>query len=89
MTLQLKSNLQQFVDEQVQSGIYDSAEDVVAAGLAALQQMRRDAFAPSELDNMLAEGLADIERGDLHDGEAVFRELDELSAARRRDENLK
>jgi antitoxin ParD1/3/4 len=83
MTLQLKPNLQKYVDEQVQSGSYDSADEVVAAGLAALQQQKREVFGPGELDKLLAEGLADIERGDLHDGEAVFRELDELSATRR------
>lgn len=40
-------------------------------------------FAPGELDRLLAEGEADIERGDLHDGDEAFRELDELSAALR------
>jgi hypothetical protein len=44
-------------------------------------------FPAGELDRLLAEGEADIAKGDLHDGDEVFRDLDELSAARRRGES--
>ncbi len=54
------------------------------AGLAVLEQhFRLGEFSSGELDRLLAEGEADIERGDVHDGEEVFREIDQLSAARR------
>jgi antitoxin ParD1/3/4 len=85
MSLALKPEFQKFIDDQVKAGRYDSAEEVVEAGLAILEQQNDHGdFAPGELDRLLAEGAADIERGDVYDGEAVFRELDELSAARRR-----
>jgi antitoxin ParD1/3/4 len=84
MSLQIKPELQKFIDDQVKDGHYDCPEEVVEAGLAILeQQTRHGTFAPGELDRLLAEGEADIERGDLHDGEEVFRELDGLSAARK------
>ena len=85
--MQIKPELQKFIDDQVSNGYYDSPEEVVEAGLATLeQQARSGGFAPGELDRLLAEGEADIERGDLHDGEEVFRELDKLSAARRQEQ---
>jgi hypothetical protein len=48
------------------------------------QAEERDHFAAGELDRLLAEGEADIANGRLHDGEEVFRELNALSADRRR-----
>jgi antitoxin ParD1/3/4 len=85
MSLELKPEFQKFVDDQVSTGRYDSPQEVLEAALAVLEQQNRQAtFTPGELDALLAEGAADIERGDVHDGDAVFRELDRLSAARRR-----
>jgi putative addiction module CopG family antidote len=86
MSVELKPNLQRFVYEQVRAGRYDSPEEVIEAGLTALQQQDREAeFAPGELDALIAEGVAELDRGESYDGEAVFRELDELSAQRRRE----
>ncbi|MDB5353840.1 MAG: putative addiction module antidote protein family [Phycisphaerales bacterium] len=74
MSLQLKPELQKFIDDQVKAGRYDSPEEVVEAGIATLvQQERYGDFAPGELDRLLAEGEADIQRGDIHDGDEVFR----------------
>lgn len=87
MTVSLSTRMQRFVEIKVQNGEYGSPDEVIEAGLAMLEQQERYGdFAPGELDRLLAEGEADIERGDLYDGEQVFRELDELSAARRREQ---
>lgn len=87
MSLKLKPEFQKFIEDQVEAGRYGSAEEVVEAGLAILEQQTDCGnFIPRELDRLLAEGAADIERGDVYDGEAVFRELDEQSAARRREQ---
>jgi antitoxin ParD1/3/4 len=86
MSLQLRPELQKFIDDQVQAGHYDSPEEVIEAGLSVLrQQDAQSDFAEGELDKLLAAGEADLERGDTHDGETVFREIDELSATRRRE----
>jgi antitoxin ParD1/3/4 len=88
MSLRLKPELQRFIEDQVRDGRYHSAEEVVEAGLAILEQHTRcGEFAPGELDRLLAEGEADVARGNVHDGEAVFRELAELSASRRREQS--
>ena len=85
MSLQLNPELQKFVDEQIKEGRYDSASEVVEAGLAILEQQTRSGeFAPGALDRLLAEAEADVAQGKFHDGEEVFRQLDEMSAARRR-----
>jgi antitoxin ParD1/3/4 len=86
MRLQIKPELERFIKDQIEAGRYASPEEVVEAGLATLEQRTQYAdFSSGELDRLLAEGEADIARGAVHDGEEVFRELDELSAARRRD----
>lgn len=84
MSVQIKPEFQKFIDDQIRAGRYDSPEAVVEAGLATLeQQARYGDFAPGQLDRLLAEGEADIQNGNLHDGDEVFNELDQLSAARR------
>jgi Arc/MetJ-type ribon-helix-helix transcriptional regulator len=85
MSLRLNPELQKFIDDQIRDDHCDSPEEVVEAGLATFQQQTRsEAFAPGELDQLLTEGEGDVMHGRLHDGEEVFREIDELSAARRR-----
>ena len=85
MNVSLSPRMQKFVDDKIKAGEYPSADAVVEAALASLQrQQAAGDFAPGELDELLAEGERDIERGDVVDGERVFSDLDELSAARRR-----
>jgi antitoxin ParD1/3/4 len=84
MDVTLSPRMQKFVEDKVKAGEYASADEVIEAGLASLARHGADGFAPGELDELLAEGERDIERGDLVDGEEVFRELEDLSAARRR-----
>jgi antitoxin ParD1/3/4 len=87
MNISLSRKMQQFVQQKLQEGEYDSPDEVIEAGLASLEQQQRHTdFAPGELERLLAQGEADIERGDVYDGEEVFRELDQLSAARRKEQ---
>lgn len=60
-------------------------DEVVEAALTTLEQQERlGDFDPGELDELLAVGEADIAAGNVYDGEAVFSELEELSAERHR-----
>ncbi len=69
----------------MRSGSYLTAEDVVVAGLAALsQQERMSQFSPGELDELLAVADSEIERGEVLEGEEVFRELRGLGTRRDR-----
>ncbi|HZZ41303.1 MAG TPA: hypothetical protein VFE58_00060 [Tepidisphaeraceae bacterium] len=81
MSISLTLQTQKMVEEQMKKGGYPNPDEAVRAGLASLE-LHGD-FEPGELERLLAEGEADIERGDLHDGEEIFRELSKRSQSRR------
>jgi putative addiction module CopG family antidote len=61
MNVNLSPAMKEFVDRKLQAGEYQSAEQVLEAGLAILQQQEtRPDFAPGELDALIAVGEADI-----------------------------
>ena len=75
MTLMLSPTTQKLIEEQMGRGGYATPDEVIVAALASLkqqQQQSQDAFEPGELDRLLAEGDADIERGDVLDGEQAL-----------------
>ena len=89
MNIPLSPEDRQFIDEQVRTGRFASAGDVVGA---ALERLRRaddpsttgaGEFDPGELDALVAEGEADIARGDVVDADEVFRRLRERGAEHR------
>jgi putative addiction module CopG family antidote len=79
MNVSLGLDAEKMIDEQVRSGKYSTAEEVVTAALQALAQGGADDFAEGELDALLEEG----EAGESLDGEAVFAELRRLGETRR------
>ena len=84
MTLSLSPELQKFIEERVRSGRYASAEEVVSAALAKLEQGERDAGASWEelevlypgLGEKITQGLSDADAGRVSDGEEFFSELE-------------
>ncbi len=74
MQLTLTPQLQHLIDEKLKTGRYQSAEDVILAGLQSLHDIEDD-FQPGEMDALLALGEADIERGDILDGGEVFKAI--------------
>ena len=65
MQIALQPKMRKFVESQLKSGRYERADDVVAAALGRLMQDERaKSFAPGELRKLVAEGEADIARGD-------------------------
>ena len=76
MNLSLPAQIQKLIEERVRSGKYRTAEDVVAAAVATLEQQENSGdFEPGELDRLLAEGEAS---GTPLDGEQMLAELKEL-----------
>ena len=72
----LSAETQRLIDERMKRGGYATADDVVAAALASLDQHERFGdFDPGELNRLLGEGEAS---GDFLDGAAA------LAARRRR-----
>lgn len=79
----------EFLAECVASGRYQSTSEVVREGLRLLEDSHRRRQA--ELDRargLIREGAAQLDRGEVVDGETFFREWDEelaaLEAAQRR-----
>ena len=76
MGITLTEEMRRFIDAKIQSGEYASEEDVLRAGITRL--MSEDDFAPGEMEGLIAQGEADIARGDVIEGEQVFAELREM-----------
>ncbi|MBC6472673.1 MAG: type II toxin-antitoxin system ParD family antitoxin [Hormoscilla sp. GM102CHS1] len=84
MTILLTPEIEQLIDEQVKSGRYQSASEVVLEGLRLLSvrdQIDKRRFA--ELKQEIAMGIEAADRGELVDSETVFRELREKNRLRR------
>jgi antitoxin ParD1/3/4 len=80
MNISLTPELAKFVENEVESGLYQTASEVVRAGLRRLKedQAARLPQAPKtleELETQLLQSLDRLDRGEGVDGEGVFRRL--------------
>ena len=79
MNVSLTPELEKFVAGEVKGGMYQTASEVVRAGLRRLKDEKaRSAAAPRTLEELEARLLASVDRLDRNegvDGEAVFRRL--------------
>jgi antitoxin ParD1/3/4 len=78
MNVSLTPELERIVEQKVDSGQYNSASEVVRAGLRLLQQ--RDEMHEAKLNALRAEiqkGIDDLEAGRYRDGEEVMAEIKE------------
>jgi antitoxin ParD1/3/4 len=65
MNVQIKPELQRFIEDQVKLGRYESTDDVMNAAVAALQADSE--LSPEEIDDLRAKidvGLAEADRGE-------------------------
>jgi antitoxin ParD1/3/4 len=76
LNVSLTPELEKFVETRVASGRYLSASEVVREGLRLLEEreVSRQA-ALEEVRRKISVGLEQAERGELFDGEEVFREV--------------
>jgi antitoxin ParD1/3/4 len=76
MNVSLTPELERFVESRVASGRYQSASEVVRDGLRLLEERETSRqVALDEVRRKIAVGLEQAERGELFDGEEVFREI--------------
>jgi putative addiction module CopG family antidote len=87
MNITLKPPLRNFVDKQIKSGRYTSAENVMAAAIARLMQDDRDIdFSQGELRALVKKGEQDIARGAVLSMQQVrkhFRQRREVMVSKR------
>ena len=84
MSISLTPELEQFIQSQIASGKYASTEDVIIAGIKLLEERERiykGRF--EELKREIAIGVEQLERGEVIDGEIVFRQLEQKLQQRR------
>jgi antitoxin ParD1/3/4 len=74
MYIQIKPELEQFIQAKVASGRFASADDVINEAFKLLQEREQRL---EELRQKIAVGTEQIAKGQVTDGEAVFARLQE------------
>ena len=80
MNISLTPELENFVGEELKSGLYQSASEVIRAGLRRLKEdkernRRFEVSSVEELEEKIAEGVAELDHGEGIPGLKVFAEL--------------
>jgi hypothetical protein len=86
MNVTLKPELARLIQEDIKSGRSADPDEFLNRAVYHYVVARDlgEVFTPEEIDQMISEGLDDIERGDTIDGEEALRQMLALSADRRR-----
>jgi antitoxin ParD1/3/4 len=84
LNVSLTPELEQFVQSRVATGFYQTASEVIREGLRLLEEREQMRVAArEELRAKIRRGVEQADRGELLDGETVFREIRQVSARRR------
>src|ERR1700730_11221278 len=80
MNISLTPELAKFVKKEVESGLYQTASEVVRAGLRRLREDQASRLPQTprtleELETQLLQSIDRLDRGEGVDGEGVFRRL--------------
>jgi len=80
VNISLTPELAKFVEKEVESGLYQTASEVVRAGLRRLKEdqatrLPRGPKTLEELETQLLQSIDRLDRGEGVDGEEVFRRL--------------
>ena len=89
MNISLSSEIEKFIESQVESGKYPSAEEVIVAGIRLLEERERIYHGRfEELKREITLGVEASERGEVVDGETVFSQLQQKLQQRREQAGL-
>ncbi len=90
MEIQLKPELEQFLQEKLKSGVYQTLDEAINQGIELLkcqEEVYQGRF--EELQRKIMIGAKASQRGEVIDGEALFKHLkDKLEARRNQAENV-
>jgi len=85
MNISLTPELERRIAEKVESGLYNTASEVVRDALRRMFEPDEErARLKAKLNAEIDEAIAELDRGEGIPGEQVFAELDSLIASRRR-----
>jgi antitoxin ParD1/3/4 len=79
MNIILKPEQEQFIQEEIKNGRYETVEQVISEALKLLEEYnrQRDEIRLEELRQKIAVGTEQIHKGRVTDGEEVFARLQE------------
>jgi antitoxin ParD1/3/4 len=80
LSVRLAERDKEFIEQQVEAGLYDSPADVVSAGLRALKS---EELKLAELKAMIQEGLDDVAAGRVYEYESaedMLRDIKSMGA---------
>ena len=84
MNVSLTPELEKFISQKLNSGLYSSASEVVREGLRLLhQQDMVQGQRLNQLQNDIQSGLDQLDAGQSVDGDAAFNKIRKMSADRR------
>ena len=89
MNVSLTRELEDFIEQEVRTGMYQSASEVIRAGLRLLKEEKapKPRFMVSsmpELENSLLVGIRQLDQGKGIPGEVAAKELRQRAEARRK-----
>ena len=89
MNVSLTQELEEFIEKEVKTGMYQSASEVIRAGLRLLKDEKtpKPRFMVSsmeELEEKLLVGIRQLDRGEGVPGEVAAKQLRERAKARRK-----
>ncbi len=85
LTIALSSDQEALMKRLIESGAYDSPEDLLTAAFSRLEAFESDIEARrTELEAKIEEGLDDVRAGRVYDAADVFKELDIIIATGRK-----
>jgi antitoxin ParD1/3/4 len=77
MKIELDNETKQLIDREVEAGRFPDAAAVVGAAVRHLLITREDlGYTRDQIDAMIAQSIASLERGEGVDGEQFFAELE-------------
>lgn len=84
MNVSLTPELEKFIAQKLDSGLYSSASEVVREGLRLLRQQELvQSQRLAQLQSDIQSGLDQLDAGQGVDGEAAFNKIRKMSAERR------
>ena len=89
MNVRLPQELEEFIEKEVKTGMYQSASEVIRAGLRLLKDEKapKPRFMVSSVENLeekLLVGIRQLERGEGIPGEVAAQQLRQRARARRK-----
>ena len=85
MNVSLTPELEEFVHQKAQSGMYHSASEVIRQALRLfIESERNRTLRIKQLNNEIAIGLRELAHGESEDGKNVFAEISKMSGKRKK-----